>query len=293
MAKAVLVTTDFSPISERAIPHALRWARHLNTEVHLLYVVDRYQHVNLGEIEDHEGWLRSVAQLFEKKLAARAAELAADGVPVLARVITGHTEDAIIKYARENACLLVCASHGMSGLRRFLLGSIAARLAQAAPVPTLVVPPEAVDRPVDRLLVTTDLGGATRDALDTILEFAKAFNAHIDLFHADVDSTLLTMIRGETLASPPGPWELREKLAVERLDELAKRVLAAGLTCGAHHHRAPRAADAIVERAILRDEPCIVMTSHGRGGLARAWMGSVTDEVLRRTTRPVLVLRSS
>ena len=49
--------------------------------------------------------------------------------------------------------------------------------------------------------------------------------------------------------------------------------------------------DAIRERAEGRAECLIVMSTHGRTGLSRAWLGSVADGVMRHSTRPVLMLR--
>jgi nucleotide-binding universal stress UspA family protein len=49
--------------------------------------------------------------------------------------------------------------------------------------------------------------------------------------------------------------------------------------------------EAIVEAARYRDADLIVMSSHGRSGIARLVMGSVTETVLRATTVPVLVIR--
>src|SRR5262249_8289522 len=50
-------------------------------------------------------------------------------------------------------------------------------------------------------------------------------------------------------------------------------------------------ADALCEQAAATGADLIVMTTHGRGGLARAWLGSVADDLIRRLTVPVLLVR--
>jgi nucleotide-binding universal stress UspA family protein len=50
------------------------------------------------------------------------------------------------------------------------------------------------------------------------------------------------------------------------------------------------AAGALAEHIRARDIDLVVMTTHGRGGLSRWWLGSVTDRLLRRTSAPVLLL---
>jgi nucleotide-binding universal stress UspA family protein len=74
--------------------------------------------------------------------AKRQAELAAPGVSVDTVLLSGHPADEIVGLARARGCdLLVLATHGRTGFRRAVLGSVAEHVVRNAPCPVLVFRP--------------------------------------------------------------------------------------------------------------------------------------------------------
>jgi nucleotide-binding universal stress UspA family protein len=128
--------TDFSDCAEQARDLAVQLARALGAELILLHVAVAAPRLREGltgapelerVFEDEREWAT-------KALAERAAECRKQGVPTLARVVTGVPHQEIVETAgREGAAFIVMGTHGRGALERFFLGSVADRVVRAAP----------------------------------------------------------------------------------------------------------------------------------------------------------------
>ena len=138
----ILVPTDFSEESNKALHYAIALARPNGSEILLVHVVELPIYpVNLGispvvvppldrEIRDRmqDALARLVAEQVPKDLVARAA------------LRDGRPSQEIVAAARaEDADLIVIATHGHTGLKKVLLGSTTERVVREAPCPVLVV----------------------------------------------------------------------------------------------------------------------------------------------------------
>lgn len=135
-----------------------------------------------------------------------------------------------------------------------------------------------------QLLVPLDGSSLAEEALGTAAVIARAANSPIDL------ATVL-----EPLAFggfDDAPWSTAEWVARQHYVEATARELSAGASVNATGtvlRGSP--AEKLSERARTIGADLIVMTSHGRTGISRAWLGSVADTMIRRSEAPVLVLR--
>lgn len=122
MPAQILVATDFSDSAEAAFGVAVQYARALHARLHLLHIF------SAGEFE--------VTRL----LADMAAKAGAD-VPVTVAGAGGDPAEEILRYAeRRPIDLIVVGTHGLTGVSRLLLGSVAERVVRGARCPVLVVP---------------------------------------------------------------------------------------------------------------------------------------------------------
>ncbi|MFB6203644.1 MAG: universal stress protein [Candidatus Nanohaloarchaea archaeon] len=135
MYERILLPTDGSEESRRAVPHARSLAEKYDAEVHVLYVVDlrvdtagEYLDTIMGEIEEEgERATESVAGEFDE-----AEEHVRRGIP----------HEAINEFVEEKEVdLIVMGSLGKSGLERVLLGSTAEKVIRTAEVPVMTVGP--------------------------------------------------------------------------------------------------------------------------------------------------------
>ena len=135
----ILYATDFSEASQSAFPLAYSLARDHTARLIALHVVPTgtYEIANLVQLGQGE----SVRQ-FEEGIRHDLQRLQPpDGsVPMEHKLAKGDPASSIIKVAEETACdLIVLGTHGRTGLRRVLMGSVAEHVMRSAPCPVLVV----------------------------------------------------------------------------------------------------------------------------------------------------------
>lgn len=147
MYERILVPTDGSDVAETAIGQALELAEEYGAEVHALYVVDTTSlSLTLGAEQLDRIEQGRFAELEEVKANAEeatgfVAEQATEhGLEVVEHVAAGRPNEKIAEYAEtEGIDLVVMGSHGHSGVKRALLGSVTERVLRRTDLPTLVV----------------------------------------------------------------------------------------------------------------------------------------------------------
>ncbi|MFM8470640.1 MAG: universal stress protein, partial [Limisphaerales bacterium] len=137
--RRILVATDFSAESRKALQYGVALAREFDATLHLLHVVPTVLPADVSHLTTvlQEGAMRESAM---RDLARMRAEEIPPDLPVVARVLTGNPFLELNKEALR-ACvgLIVASTHGYTGLRYLLLGSTAQHVVQHACVPVLVV----------------------------------------------------------------------------------------------------------------------------------------------------------
>ncbi len=139
--RRILVPLDFS---ESTSP-LLEWAAHLASQhgssvvlLHAYHLPVEFQQLE-GAYLPPEFWA-NVKREAEDSLARFAKELSGQGISVQMAVCEGYAATAIIEEAtRRDVDLIVIGTHGLSGIKHLLLGSIAERVVQKAPCPVLTV----------------------------------------------------------------------------------------------------------------------------------------------------------
>lgn len=136
---------------------------------------------------------------------------------------------------------------------------------------------------IEKVLYPTDLSRTSLNAVPMAAHLAKIHGADLHMLHVYVLHALVN-----TDENPPFPGEKEaRRILEEAVPELAwNRVF---------HHvtRDIAAAPAILGFAEAEDVDLIVMASHGRRGIRRMLLGSVAEEVVRLSDRPVLVIRNT
>jgi nucleotide-binding universal stress UspA family protein len=142
--KKILFPTDFSDLSRHALKYALSFAKAYEAELHVMHVVDEaYQYwMAMGPSSLPVGPLPDELLDLSKRELTRFVEehLSEAGVSVVSEAIVGRPFVEIISYAKDrNVDLIVLGTHGRSGLRHVLLGSVAERVVRKAPCPVLTI----------------------------------------------------------------------------------------------------------------------------------------------------------
>lgn len=142
MYKRILVPTDGSERSVKAVEGAARFARPLGATLVVMSVVEPYSYTNFAEyrpesIEQYDE--RVTAEAEERLEAARKIAVAA-GVEVKTVMVKSFSPaEAIIEQAEKNGCdIIFMASHGRKGIAAVLLGSETQKVLTHSQIPVMV-----------------------------------------------------------------------------------------------------------------------------------------------------------
>jgi nucleotide-binding universal stress UspA family protein len=143
MSKHVLVPYDDSPLSERALEHAL--AEHGDAEITLLHVLDFVEAGYSAPVETTlpgywEEWYENAQEAAEALFEEARATAEAEDVTLGTETLVGQPARSIVEYVEnEPVDHVVMGSHGRSGISRLLVGSVAEKVLRRAPCPVTVV----------------------------------------------------------------------------------------------------------------------------------------------------------
>ncbi len=287
----LIIPLDGSKLAEEALHVARLLTPIEGLEAHLLFVLEPYAGLEWGPTLDqwNEG-KKSRRTAAETYLQEQASKLAGVGVPTTTSVTEGHPAREIVA-ASASADLVVMSTHGLSGLKRWTRGSVADKVIRSRAANTLVVGPHAEENhPRDKIaavMVPLDGSRLAEQALPLATKLAKGLHARLHL----VQSVLFPALEAGSTG-----YMFDGDIYQGMLDG-AKAYLD-GVKA--------KASDVEVETAVLEGQAAVllghyinqksidlvVMTSHGRGGLIRTALGSVTDRLIGEHA-PVLVVHAT
>jgi nucleotide-binding universal stress UspA family protein len=139
----ILLTTDLSPESKRAFRPVHELARQLGLDVTMVAVIEEVIfEATAGGLMAVYPDRTQIRRDWEKSLAALADEFGRDVCKNAVVLEAADVPRAIVEFAHQDkASYIAMATHGRSGLRRLLLGSIAEQVVRHAHVPILLYPP--------------------------------------------------------------------------------------------------------------------------------------------------------
>ncbi len=320
----ILVPLDGSSLATQIMPYVQKLALLYDAEVVLLHVVSVSTRQKMltdypdltwttdeaplvgdvaeGMHEPDERMFPSLRNVALNYLLPIAQQLRDSGLKasIETEVIFGAPEGCIVEAARKgNVTMIVMATHGYSGVRRWALGSVTERVLQAATVPVFVVR-ATNDKPATdavtfrRLLVPQDGSAIAKQALPVAIELAQRTGAALHLLsvvekRAAMPGIALTYLNPDKLQQAQ---ERHTQFATEQLQQIAVEVQQHNLTVT--HEVVVGAPDTmIIEQAVQQQCDAIVMATHGYGDLNRLLIGSVADKVIRGSATPILIVRAS
>lgn len=299
MFSKILVPLDGSKTAEKALPHARSLGGKLKVPVELLAVVDiaevvshtaserpRFLDTVIDRAVEHSTtYLKSVAGTFT------------DTGPVKCSVEKGKAEESIIeKAARDRTMLIAMATHGRSGLNRFLLGSVAEKVLRGTVNPLLLIraseePETEGETTPNAILVPLDGSELGEAVLSMVADLAKKLDLDVELFRA---YHIPYNVYGGDAGFYAGNYEelisgVRDE-AIEYLDNKAAELRKLGVPKVTSVVKDGIAGDEIITWA-QKTGALIAMCSHGRSGVKRWVLGSVAETVVRHAANPVLITR--
>src|SRR5581483_8786739 len=271
MIRKLLVPTDASPLSERAVPIAIEIAATHHAEIELVQVVQYLSWLDMGvgvegyvDPTIYQEVMDALDEGARRNLQTLAARARGRGVPAEENLLHGSPGAALLEFEAESRPdLVVMATLGRTGLARFARGSVADLLVRQGTAPVLLVPsfgPQPTT--LKRAVVPLDGSALAEEAVPMVEALALKPLTHAHLCQA-VDSDEERHDAVEYLARMAG------RLRLSGLD------VTIGTAVGPAHE---------VIAMIADGTDVVIMATHGRGGYDRFRHGSVAERLLREVT---------
>ncbi len=301
MYSKIIVPLDGSPAAECALPWVRSLARRLALAVELLGVID-VREISRSASAAEGLFLDRVLEANSSASAVYLDGIARSltGLTVTARNENGAAAEVIIETAAaDKNSLIVMATHGRSGLDRFLLGSVAEKVLRATSNPLLLVKasepmaPEG-EAPLTSIVVPLDGSELAEGVLPAVEDLAKKLALEVVLIRAFAIPYGANSA-GEGFYDPVHLEAFLAQLKQETLDYLAGKVgelKRNGVARVSFAAKEGLAADEIIKFARATPANLVAMSTHGRSGVKRWVLGSATETVVRHSGDPVLVLRA-
>jgi nucleotide-binding universal stress UspA family protein len=283
MYSKILVPLDGSKLAEQVLPYAQMLAGAFGAALTLLQVTDPDARRPFT--------LSQSAGDYLKYAAARLSPLP---VGVLEKI--GKPAEVIVDLARADADgLIAMATHGVSGPRRWFLGSVASKVVQSAENPVLLIraTQAAPTSPAfERVIVPLDGSGVAERALPHARMLAGKLNIELVLVRTYSLPPDIYLVADGVIDQ--GPATYRENLHDESekyLDGKVAGLRADGCASVSAHVSEGDPASEIVDLASA-PQSLIAMATHGRSGVGRWALGSVAERVVQHARAPVLLIRA-
>ena len=280
--QTIMVATDFSERSDRALRRATLLAKQFEADVTLVHVVDDDQPAYIvdSERQQAEALLRRLADTMHK----------VDGLACDARVIISAPFVGIVQGVEDVAPdLLIIGPYRRQVLKDAFVGTTAERAIRSVSCPVLMAnaPPVASYRHV---MQTTDLSDVSGDAMRRFSSLGIGRAAQNSVLYV-YDVPALHLVRLDTPSK-----EEREYYQMEQRKEVARELSEFLSSTGVTNvdtvlrYQASTVAHEILKSADEEKADLIVISTRGRGGLAKLVLGSVAEKVLAQSSVDVLTV---
>lgn len=293
----ILVARDFSSVSDRALRYGLDIAARTGAKLHVFYAEVLHEVPNRREDRPTpgEGLPTFRNQLKEEGSVSEEALDAVSVEEVVRRDVSPGP--AILNYAADAGVdLISIGTHGRRGPGRILLGSVAEEVVRKASQPVLTVGTGNDDsdssgpHSVERVLVPVDFSTYSRESVQYAKEWAALYGASIDVLHVVVEDVHPIFYIGGVKSIYDVEPNIEEKV-LDELDSFVSEV--PGPDTEIQSHVAVGSAPSkIAEFVESHPIDLISMSTHGRSGIERFLLGSVTEKVIRHVKCPILTTKA-
>ena len=298
MYTRILVPLDGSTVAEQVLPYARFMAKALTLPVELLEVIDPDEISLL--VNPEQG--RYIDTLLADRTASGKAYLEAvarsfHGSHVESFIENGRAEEVVIeKAATDKNTLIAMATHGRSGFQRWVLGSVADKILHGATNHVLLI--RATEQgetsgevALKTVIVPLDGSPVAEQALPHTADLAKKMKLKIVLLRA---YALPPAIAAEDYGTYVDElFNQLEREAGDYLAEKVKELTEKGVESVSTVVKVGYGAEEIIALARETHKNFVAMCTHGRSGVRRWVLGSVTERVVRHSGDPVLIIRAT
>ena len=185
--KRILVPTDFSPTAERALRVALDISSKSKGTVILYHVYTPVgKSTSIGMEKTRKQYDTQTENNLVKRLQRCKKKVMGNGMDVPVSTVVGRSPiiNNILGFVEDNHIdLIVMGTQGASGLKKVIVGSVAARLIEKSDIPVLLVPEKFEWKEPEQIVFATNYQKTDRQALTLVLGLATLYNTGVTVLH--------------------------------------------------------------------------------------------------------------
>lgn len=297
MFKVIMAPTEGSDAENAAITVAVKLARRLEADLHLVRVVSApllRESIAQTPVIQTEQELMEERAFRVRQLEALATECRALGeIRAVTALEDGPVGPKLRDYAKKSGVdLIVMSSHARGGMKRIALGSVTDFLIRHADIPVLVVRPPAdfvgtlIQQTVSRIVVPLDGSVLAEQILPEVAALASQLGSTVSL----IQVLTPTSYSQREVMQPGLPWWDEDIATADAyLTRAANQLMEQGITVSKDVLLGNDIATAILDYATRTRTDIIALATSGTGGMSRYVFGSVADEVTRKSSTSLLV----
>jgi nucleotide-binding universal stress UspA family protein len=272
--KRILVPTDFSTYAENALKVAAIIAKKNNCEIFLLHLMELPNQMN-----DAVTGGSSIPELmlFKKKATEKLQkikeQLYLNGISINISVQFDRAFSGILSFNKKNEIdLIIMGSHGTSGIEEVLIGSNTEKVVRLSEIPVLVIKKNIRDFKFNNFVFASDFSEETEKAFKKMMAFAKIFNANLHL----------------VMICSPNSFKTTKMFA-----EIMKKFIAAVEieNSATHLYNDVNIENGIINFTNSINADLIGLCTHGRTGFSHFFNGSVSEDLVNHTVKPVMTFK--
>lgn len=299
MFEKILVPLDGTDVAEAILPYVSLFASGLGSSVVLVTVLDPHETDLPGEYgdPDSDAGIRTAVDQASADLEQVAERLRSKGISTEVAVRFGRAAESILEAADSEGCSLIALStHGRNAITRAVLGSVTDKVIHGAHSPVLTITPDRSAKyhpggaAISKIMVPLDGSPLAESVLPYAEHLSRAMS--LDLLLVRVMRT--GGVPRSYLATHPyeTSTDIFQNLEADLntyLTTVAGRIKSHGVSV---ETLLLKGAPAVAIVDLTRDRPhdIILMATHGRSGVRRWILGSVSETVVRASGDPVLVV---
>lgn len=273
--KTILVPTDFSAYSTNALNFAYQIAKKIDAEIRLVHIIesmDSHSYSTTGTIEIDRKvdlYMHELMKAVTRQMHDIENDPKYAGVSIRSHVHYGKPYETIAEsIAEHDAYLVVMGTLGSTGLDELFIGSNTEKVVRYAKCPVLAVPEKANFEEINDVVYATNLSDGEGKVLERLKVGLDVFGAHLHLLWVNTPHVLKN-----------------DEEMMKKLKAFADKH---GLVnYSIHTVKAIFAEAGIMNYADEIDASMVAMATGGRKGLAYLFSGSLAEDVVNHSCRPV------
>lgn len=272
--KRILVPTDFSSHAESALKIAAQLAKKSNAEIFLLHMIEVPSQMN-DAITGGTGIPETILfiQKAKETLLKNKEKEFLKGIKITEQLSFERTHEGILSFSTKNEIdLIVMGSHGVSGIEEILIGSNTEKVVRLSDTPVLVIKKNTNELKTENFVFASDFSKEAKKPFKKMLEFAALFDAKLHL------ALICTPNSFKTTA-------LSEKIISDFIADFDLK------NYSTHIYNDTNIEKGIINFSNKIKADLIGLCTHGRTGMAHFFTGSISEDLVNHTTKPVITFK--